>query len=196
MSLDESLFRAINRWPDELEPLMRFLSEATNYWPVRLILLAMVVWLITQRGARRAAGIQALIAFPIANGITDLFKHNLPQPRPCNALADVWAHGIGCSDSMGTASAHSANMAAVATVFVFHLRGWGSPWVVIALLTGLSRIYHGAHMPSQVLLGWTCGILAALAVCSIGEWIRNRRIRHEAEPSTVTMDSAHEVREP
>lgn len=61
--------------------------------------------------------------------------------------------------SYGTASAHSANMAAIATALWMVLGWrWGLAWAVIALLTGLSRIYNGVHFPSQVLLGWTVGI--------------------------------------
>ena len=150
---------------------MRFFSEGSNWLWVRLALGALILALILAKGRGRSAAVQALIAFPLANLITDLLKKNLPMPRPCNELANVLGHGIGCSGSMGTASAHSANMAAVAYVFVYHLKWWGSPWVVVAFLTGLSRVYHGAHYPSQVLFGWTCGVVAAFAVTKIAERI-------------------------
>lgn len=169
--LNESLFRLINGGPDSLEPLMRFFSEGINQLWVRLILLALIAWLIKVGGSARLAAIQSLIAFPLANLTTDLFKAFAPAPRPCSELLNVLPHGIGCSGSMGTASAHSANMAAIAFVFVYHLRLKGTPWILVALLTGYSRVYHGAHYPSQVLLGWFCGLMIAFLVTTIGQRI-------------------------
>lgn len=153
---------------------MRFLSEGIEKWPTRLVLLALLIGLILAKGAYRRAAVQAIIAFPFADGLTNLLKHTYPNPRPCNVLEDIVSHGIGCSPSFGTASAHAANMAAVAFVFVFHLRKWGYPWVLIAFLVGISRIYVGAHFPSQVVLGWICGLLAGFFVTQGGERIRNR----------------------
>ena len=140
---------------------MEFFSTATDRLWFKLLLLALVIGMMAWRKDTRRAAVQALIAFPIANGFTDIFKHTLPMPRPFQELSDVILR-IGGSDSPGTASAHSANMAAVAFVFAYQL-GWaGSPWVLIAFLTGISRVYNGVHYPYQVLLGWTCGVVAGL----------------------------------
>jgi undecaprenyl-diphosphatase len=79
-------------------------------------------------------------------------------------------------DSYGTASAHAANMAAVAFVTTYFLGKWGYPWIVVAFLTGLSRIYMGLHYPSQVLLGWFCGAFSAFLV--IKTWEAYLRVRH------------------
>lgn len=186
-NLNLTIFRFINGGPDAIQPLMSFFSQGINLWPVRILLLVSVILLIRKGGPARLAAIQALIAFPIANFSTDLLKAFAAAPRPCNELADVLAHGIGCSSSMGTASAHSANMAAVAFVFVYHLKEKGLPWVVVALITGLSRVYHGAHYPSQVVLGWTCGVLVAFLVTTIGS--RILRGRSAVEPLTHTDES-------
>jgi undecaprenyl-diphosphatase len=78
-------------------------------------------------------------------------------------------------------------MAAVAFVFVYHLGWWGSPWVVVALLTGISRIYHGAHYPYQVLLGWTCGLVVAFLITKAAELIRRKR------SDVSTEEPPHEV---
>jgi membrane-associated phospholipid phosphatase len=84
---------------------------------------------------------------------------------------------VGDTHSPGTASAHSANMAAVAFAMTYCLGWkWGFPWIVIALLTGLSRVYTGAHYPTQVLLGWLCGVFAAWVVIKTWEaWQSSRK---------------------
>jgi undecaprenyl-diphosphatase len=165
--------RAINEWPEWMAPAMRFFSVATDYLWVKLALLLMLAGMIYRRGAARRAAVQALVAFPIANGLTDLFKKNMPQPRPCQVIDLI--ERVGCSESAGTASAHSANMAAVAAVFTWHLGWWGAPWIVIAVLTGVSRTYNGVHYPHQVLLGWTVGAFAAITVCLLWDLIVRKR---------------------
>jgi undecaprenyl-diphosphatase len=160
--LNLELFRAVNGSPDSLRPFLTFWSVATNLLWVKIALGALIVGMVWRPGNARQAAIRALIAVGIANTMTDQFKRYDGMLRPCIELADWVYHGVGCGNPMGTASAHSANMAAVALVFVIYLRWWGAPWVVVALLTGLSRVYVGAHYPYQVLLGFLCGIVGAL----------------------------------
>ncbi len=166
---------------------MRFLSNATNFLWFKLLLLALVVWLIVLKDKYARAAVQSLAAFLLANGITDLFKNYLPMNRPFVDLSPGqmflrigdWPTS-GEHVSFGTASAHSANMAAVAFVFVYHLGWMGSPWVPIAIGVGLSRIYNGVHYPYQVLLGWCCGLFAAAVVTK--SWERIVRRRQSVEP--------------
>lgn len=142
---------------------MRFLSEAMNYPWVKGVLGLLVLAMLAGGAQTRKTVIQALLAVCVANGLTDAFKALLPQHRPYQELTDVitW---VGRTTNYGTASAHAANMAAVAFVFVCHLRWWGTPWIAIAVTVGISRVYCGAHYPHQVLLGWICGIAAGFAI--------------------------------
>lgn len=165
-SFDQSFLRWINGWPDWLEPFMLFMTNATNYGWVKGALIAMVLAMLIRGPKTRTAAVLALLAFPLANEITDVFKANLAHPRPFQELDWVNVRGNLQSDSMGTASAHSANMAAVAAAFTAGMGRWGWPWIAVALFTGLSRIYVGVHYPSQVLLGWSAGLFAAFVVVS------------------------------
>lgn len=181
---DGALFQWINRWPDGLNPLFQFFSEGNKWLWVRIVLVgilaAMAIW--GKKGGRKAA-LLALLAAPIANEVTDVLKASFPEPRPCSF--DETICRVKVLTSMGTASAHAANMAAVAAVMTWFTGRWGWIWIGIALLTGLSRIYVGVHFPQQVLFGWLVGILSAALVVSVYEWIvRSRRPEpDEAEES-------------
>jgi len=162
---------------------MRFFSQAINYPSIKVILGVLMVAMIWANATTRKTVIQALFAVAIANTFTEAFKHLWPMARPFQELKNpdviMW---VGTAPSHGTASAHAANMAAVAFVFVYFLRWWGSPWVAIALLVGVSRVYCGAHYPYQVVLGWICGILSALLVTKGWDLYQSRRARDQVKP--------------
>jgi undecaprenyl-diphosphatase len=183
VTYDEGLFRTINQGPEALTPIMVWLSTAFDTRAVLFSFIALVLAMIAIPRTRRAA-LESLIAFPIANAVTDFFKRNLPEPRPFQIMDDAILR-VGWSDSMGTASAHSANMAAVATVMVLRMRWGGSVWVILALGVGYSRIFTGAHFPHQVLLGWMVGSLAGYLVVSVSNLIDARRRK---TPPAVVAD--------
>jgi undecaprenyl-diphosphatase len=174
---DTELFYWINRWPEGLAPVMWFFTEAMNLREGRAVVALMALSMFAAGAKTRRTIVQALLAFPVANEMTDVLKALFAAPRPFQELPDVVLRS-GWSDSFGTASAHAANMGAVAFVFAYHLRGWGAIWVGIAFLTGLSRIYNGVHYPSQVLLGWALGAFAGLVVTKTWEaYVRLRARR-------------------
>jgi undecaprenyl-diphosphatase len=186
---DSAVFHAVNRWPESWSPFFRFMSEATNETPVRVGLLLVVLAMLLAKGRWARGAVQALLAFPLANEITDVWKFALPMNRPFQ-IEEVILRA-GSSDSMGTASAHSANMAAVAFAFAYHQGLWGYPWIVIAFFVGLSRIYNGVHYPSQVLLGWACGAFAAFVVIKTWEAIvlRRNRVHPTTDAQQTTGDT-------
>jgi undecaprenyl-diphosphatase len=151
---------------------------------MKILLLIILIAMIAAGKETRKAAICALIAFPIADGLTNLLKHTIPLPRPCNdpTLMDIVLR-VGKTASAGTASAHSANMMAVAICFMIALRGWGTPWLILALLVSVSRIYNGVHYPYQVLLGWICGAFAAVLVCYFWQLIEKKQATKQ---NTVT----------
>ena len=185
--MDRALFRSINGGPEWLAPGMRFFSEGLNAAPMRIALAVILIAMLAAGKTTRRAAILALVAFPIANGITDVFKHLLPAVRPSNDQTIAVFLRIGSTKSAGTASAHAANMAAVATVFVGALRWFGAPWVLLAFLVGYSRVYNGVHYPYQVLLGWGCGIAAGLVVLLVSRRIE-RWWNERKESRSATQD--------
>lgn len=178
--LDRAIFALINHWPESLAPIFLFFSEGIKTKGVRIGLALLIIAMLAWNGKTRKTILLALVAWPIANGLTDQLKNVFQMARP-----DVDYPGaitrVHQLTSYGTASAHAANMAAIAFVFTYYLKGWGAIWILVALVTGLARIYVGVHYPSQVLLGWVCGAFCGLLVVKTWEAFANMRKRPDEE---------------
>ena len=186
--IDKAVFGWINHWPEALAPIFIFFSEATKYLAVKIALLLLILGLIAMAGKVRKTILLALVAWPLANGLTDILKYAFQGIRPTVNYPDDIVR-VGHLTSYGTASAHAANMAAIAFVFTYYLKWWGAPWIAIALLTGLARIYVGVHYPSQVLLGWLCGLFCGLLV--VKTWEAYNKLRNKG--SEELADAANEA---
>lgn len=171
---DRLLLHWINDWPPFFSFLRAF--SVANDYPVFKVAMVLIVLALVFTGRVRAA-VLSLIAFPIADGLCNAVKHLLPMARPFQVLSDVTLR-VGYSASMGTASSHAANMAAIATVMTLNLGlKWGGPWIVVAILVGISRVYVGAHYPSQVLFGWMVGTAVGFAIDRLARIIHAHRTK-------------------
>lgn len=197
--LDLAIFRAINGWPDSLAPFFVFLSEATKR-PGGLILLGVVfIGTLVFKPTRKPA-LLAMLAWPIANATTDVFKYVGKWPRPSwpevLAAYPEFVVRVDPLTSFGTASAHSANMMAIAACFLWCYRPLGFVWLGFAILTGLSRIYVGVHWPSQVLLGWLCGAFVGTVVIKTWEAGVNARKSGSAGSHPEELSDQHSQETP
>lgn len=120
-----------------------------------LLLLPILYWNVDRRLGVRL-GTFLLLSIVLNN----LFKMILHSPRPywVDTHIQLWA---APEISFGLPSAHAQNAVVMWGLLAFYgRRAWG--WVaafLLALLTGLSRLYLGVHFPTDVLAGWLLGLL-------------------------------------
>lgn len=186
--MDRWIFLRLNApAPEWWGDLLYFLSEGNKMDSVRIGLLLFAVVCLIYPKTRKATFI-ALLAWPLANGFAEALKYGFMMPRPSHPEFG-FAEAIVRVDrltSFGTASAHAANMAAVAGAYLLAFRPLGYAWAVVAVLTGISRIYVGVHYPYQVLLGWIVGLFCALLMYKMWEAVvhlRGRKREAATEPA-------------
>lgn len=151
------------------DELWRFFSAATIWC---LLCAAMVVWLFTKMGWKRAlVAIGAcVLTFALCDQSARLVKHGLERLRPCWD-ADMLSAGLrvleGKGGQYGFFSAHSANAMGLAICSFLCLRSGsgrtarGYAWIAftLAFLIGISRIFVGKHFLGDVLAGFCAGLL-------------------------------------
>ena len=195
--MDKKLLFLINReWTSLALDKLMALASSEAFWAVPLALAALwLAWKGRFRG--RVFVAVAVLAFGVTDGIVGRnLKHSVARLRPHQSefgvrivelVRPAWKGAIspvkeklslGNADTEKTEgrsfpSNHSANTAAVALVATILFR-WG--WVVFlpALLVSYSRIYTGAHWPSDVLAGIFIGCGVGLMALVAAEWAWRR----------------------
>ncbi len=159
-TLDTGLFHFINRslsnrFFDWLMPILS--GNAVMQWFVLAVFIGFVAALFFGNKRARLCALTMAFALLLGNAlVVNVIKHALERPRPCIALTDV-IERVGCTTSGSMPSAHAANWFCAAMVaFLFYRR---SLWFMLtmALAVSFSRVYNGAHYPSDVLAGAILG---------------------------------------
>lgn len=167
-SLDRQLLLAVNRvHTPALDGVMIFASNRYAWIPAYALLITVLIDLFR----RRALVLLPLVvaAVGLADSITSrLFKPFFARLRPCHdgKLAHLLHLPDGCGGQFGFLSSHAANSVALAVFLLLTLppgrfRATKVLAFVWAILLSYSRMYLGAHYPSDVLGGAAVGALLA-----------------------------------
>lgn len=157
-------------------------------WTPLYILLAIIFVkkLGLKNGLILIAG--ALLCFTLTDLMSaKIIKVWVARPRPCHTdvgLISLWLPK-GCGGAYGFVSNHAANTMGLAVfcilIFIRKIKGKITLPIVLLLLlytflNGLSRIYLGAHYPTDVLAGAALGMIVAIIIFFvINKWIIGNR---------------------
>lgn len=109
------------------------------------------------------------LALVLSGLVGHFVKALVHRPRPLKDMADLIVLGQVSIHILwqplrenSMPSGHAETAFAVATSLGFLYRRWILPFLALAALTGVSRVYVGAHYPSDVIVGSVIGICGAI----------------------------------
>jgi undecaprenyl-diphosphatase len=164
-SLDTRVTKAIQRWPQWLRPVMR--TATFIGLPVFTIFIGV---LIAVFGMLRESGYLIFVGAVIIETIliSSILKRFFKRARP---LTDYVLHMRFSSFSLPSGHA-VGGVVAYGTLGYLIAASLTFPWsvmafcggIIIAFIIGVSRVYLGAHYPSDVIAGWILGAVGLLTI--------------------------------
>lgn len=160
----------LGEWATPVMEIFTWLGYPQAY----MIIVAVIYWSVD-----RKMGIRMALFLPLVASVNSILKQAFHAPRPF--WMDSRIRAIRVSNGFGMPSGHA--QAATLWIYVgFYVknRWFWTIAILTTLLIGLSRIYLGVHFPSQVVAGWTMGIILALLFVrcetALLTWFLDRRL--------------------
>lgn len=163
---DQWLFVKINSdWANPFfDSVMPFLRNGTNWAPLYLFMLVLVLLNFKTRGIWWVVFFISTVALIDITG-NYVFKHGFERLRPCNDPgfnSQVRLLLDHCGVGFSFTSNHAANHFGMATFFIITFRYIFKNWVWLALLwaaaISYAQVYVGVHYPLDVLSGALLGM--------------------------------------
>ncbi|MBB6434671.1 bifunctional phosphatase PAP2/diacylglycerol kinase family protein [Streptomyces candidus] len=162
---DHAVFHAVasRHWPGADRVLPR-LSQSANHGLLWFGAAAGIVAVGKSTRSRRAA-MRGVASLALASAtVNTVGKRSVRRIRPVLDAVPLMRQLKRQPVTTSFPSGHSASAAAFATGVALESKGWGAVVAPVAGAVALSRIYTGAHFPSDVAVGAALGVGAAFAV--------------------------------
>lgn len=165
---------AAHRGPQALQDAGRDLTALGGVTVLTLFTAAVVGFLLISR--KRGAAILMIVAVIGGLTISSVIKHFVNRPRPPRQYqaAYVFTASFPSGHSMLSAVTYLTLGALLAQVIERRVLKLYviSIAVLITFLVGLSRVYLGVHWPTDVLAGWTGGLVWALLCLNVAHHLQ------------------------
>lgn len=172
--MDESILRTLNGLTEvpAIAAIMVFLSS-----PWMLLATTAPLAVILIRKKRFFALLAIVVSMSAADAINArLIKPTFDRERPCRAMAELILP-VKCGSGRSFASGHSAVAFAFAISAAPSVRyGWYI-FPFLALMVALSRVFLGAHYPTDITAGGMFGASVATLVLFAKRLIEKRRAK-------------------
>lgn len=166
--IDKAVFYLINNsvhWA-VLDPLMIFVTKR----PYVLFLIALLMIAPKYRSGLVLPLVLSLIAWGLSDLTGNFFKHLFERQRPFEVLEHV--NKLVSAGSFAFPSNHAANAFAFATGIAWFFRKAALPFLLLALIVALSRVYVGVHYPSDIIAGSVLGTAVSFSVLFLYKRVR------------------------
>lgn len=152
-----------------LDRLMQFITSLGDAGFLAILVCIVLLCIKKYRRAGAAASLSLILDFIVVNLV---LKNLVARTRPYDILEELLLITRRPSD-LSFPSGHAGACFAVASVLFLCLpRRFGIPAVVTAALISFSRLYVGAHYPTDVLGGMVIGCVTGWIACRL-LWKKN-----------------------
>ena len=107
----------------------------------------------------------------LSDQLSVLIKDTVMRYRPCHNLllqSKIILLNNYCGGLYGFVSSHAANSSALAAFLILlpvkKIKGIALIMITYCILIAYSRMYHGAHYPSDIAGGWIVGLTLSLTI--------------------------------
>ncbi|WCK52932.1 undecaprenyl-diphosphatase [Aneurinibacillus sp. Ricciae_BoGa-3] len=155
------LFHLVNQWAGKLSWLDAIMCFITNYALVIYALILIAIWLAGNKMDKRSvlyAGITGVLAIVFNLIISKVYFE--PRPFITHHVNLLLPHPNDASFP----SDHTSGAFGLAIAMLMFKPKWGYGMLVLAVLTGFSRIFVGHHYPGDVLGSIIVAIISAFLI--------------------------------